>query len=422
MRKLATVEVILDVQPIENANRIEVAKIRGWKVVVRKGEFQPGDICVYFEVDSVLPEDERFKFLADSWNERMQGYRLKTRRMRGQISQGLAMPVSTFPEIEEPKAKVGEDVTELLGVRLYEPPRSPDSELQAAGSFPSFVPKTDEERVQNVNVKDLVKALDAVYGYDGMAYTTSSQDIDLTNLFIDQGTEMVKGGPHSEDPMIAGSTYFVTEKLDGTSFTCFIREGEWGLCSRNRMLKYEPGFDNKYARIIDKHNLKEKMFDFVENHDKYAPYGYPKNFVIQGELCGPGIQKNKHKLQEEELFVFSIFDIDQQEYVAIDTQLQMVNLFGLNSVPFRTITPTPFVIHLLLKDRGLFQNAFSDPEVLVETGLTAELRNPNSNKSSLADTIPEGEVYRPFWSIPREAKAALTFKVINNEFLLENGE
>lgn len=120
MRKLASIQRIWKIEPIEGADRIELAHVLGWQCVVNKGQFQPMDIAVYFEIDSFLPVRDVFEFMRSSSYKKTdimgEGFRLRTMRFRGQISQGLLLPVSQFPEIPK-NADVGDDVTELLGVR-----------------------------------------------------------------------------------------------------------------------------------------------------------------------------------------------------------------------------------------------------------------------------------------------------------------
>jgi RNA ligase (TIGR02306 family) len=152
MRKLATIATIDEVLPIEGADRIERVRVRGWWCVSRKGEFKVGDKAVYFETDSFLPVIPEFEFLSKGSSpkkmivggEEKQGYRLKTVFLRKQISQGLALPVSTFPKVAD--KPVGEDVSADIGVLLYEPPMDVSLAGEAVGALPGIIPKTDEER------------------------------------------------------------------------------------------------------------------------------------------------------------------------------------------------------------------------------------------------------------------------------------
>lgn len=193
MRQLATIQQISDVQPIPGADAIEKIRIGGWWCVAKKGEFSIGDPCVYFEIDSLLPYGvPQFEFLAArsravtialDGGETATGYRLRTVRLRGQISQGLALPVSAFG-----LGGATGDVSELLGIHKWEPPISKQMAAMTYGPFPAFIPKTDEERVQNLG--------DTVARH-------------------------------------VGETFYVTEKLDGCSVTIYRTAERIGVCSRN---------------------------------------------------------------------------------------------------------------------------------------------------------------------------------------------
>lgn len=146
-RKLATIRKISEIKPIEGADKIELAIIDGWQCVVKKNEFNVGDTCIYCEIDSFLPIKPEFEFLRTSSYKKMgdiEGFRLKTIRMKGQISQGLVLPISVLPE--GPYCN-DLDVTEILGIKLYEAPVLAQLQGQMRGNFPHFISKTDEERV-----------------------------------------------------------------------------------------------------------------------------------------------------------------------------------------------------------------------------------------------------------------------------------
>ena len=141
MRKLASIQVVNEIRPIENADAIECVVILGWTVVAKKGEFKVGDKCVFFEIDSILPNEEKYSFL--DYKEEYNGYRLKTVRLRGQLSQGLALPINIFDIPED--IEVGTDLTEQLKIRKYEPP-IPEETGAKSSSRVWEIPKTDEER------------------------------------------------------------------------------------------------------------------------------------------------------------------------------------------------------------------------------------------------------------------------------------
>ena len=274
-RKLASVVKIADIQPIAGADAIVVATVRGWKVVVKKDEFKVGDLAVYFEIDSFLPIRPQFEFLRKSSYKRMgsvEGFRLKTIRLRGQISQGLLTPI---PEgISNPKE--GDDLTEALDVVKYEPPIPAQLAGKIKGTFPSFIPKTEEIRIQN---------FESEVGFSPV-----------------------------------GERAYVTEKLDGTSFTCYFNNGVFGVCGRNWELSETS--DNSLWRMANVLQLKEKM----------TKHG--KNIALQGELIGAGINGNLYGLSDHKLYFFTGYDIDkgrrmffdELEWVLFGLQLQMVPL------------------------------------------------------------------------------------------------
>jgi RNA ligase (TIGR02306 family) len=272
-RKLASVVKIVEIQPIPGADAIVVATVKGWKVVVKVNEYKVGDLAVYYEIDSFLPIRPQFEFLRKSSYKRMgssEGFRLKTIRLRGQISQGLLTPI---PEgISNPKE--GDDLTEALDIVKYEPPIPAQLAGKIKGTFPSFIPKTDEIRIQN---------FESEVGFSP-----------------------------------AGERAYVTEKLDGTSFTCYFNNGVFGVCGRNWELTETS--DNSLWRMANVLQLKEKM----------TKHG--KNIALQGELIGAGINGNLYGLSDHKLFFFTGYDIDkgrrmffdELEWVLFGLQLQMV--------------------------------------------------------------------------------------------------
>jgi len=274
-RKLASVVKIIDIQPIPGADAIVVATVKGWKVVVKVNEYKVGDLAVYYEIDSFLPIRPQFEFLRKSSYKRMgssEGFRLKTIRLRGQISQGLLTPI---PEgISNPRE--GDDLTEALDIVKYEPPIPAQLAGKIKGTFPSFIPKTDEIRIQN---------FESEVGFSPV-----------------------------------GERAYVTEKLDGTSFTCYFNNGVFGVCGRNWELSETS--DNSLWRMANVLQLKEKM----------TKHG--KNIALQGELVGAGINGNLYGLSDHKLYFFTGYDIDkgrrmffdELEWVLFGLQLQMVPL------------------------------------------------------------------------------------------------
>src|SRR5439155_12763350 len=222
MRKLASIQTVNAVEPIPNADAIEKVRVLGWWVVAKKGDHKPGDKLVYCEIDSLLPERPEFEFLRPSSFKPAQtdasgatvlpaGFRIKTVKLRGQVSQGICFPLSLLPS--GAATEEGTDVTELLNVRKWEPPIPIGMGGKVKGQFPGFLPKTDETRVQ---------VLESVLARH------------------------------------RGRTFYVTEKLDGTSFTAFLRQGEFGICSRNLWMD-ESDESNVLVRLASGLRLEEKL-------------------------------------------------------------------------------------------------------------------------------------------------------------------
>ena len=260
MRLLVTRRTIEDIQPIKGADMIERVTIDGWHCVSKKGEFAVNDDCIYFEIDSFLPaSDERFEFLMKQSRtfEDNLGHRLRTVRLRKQISQGLAMPVGLFPELVGVSNE--DDMASLIGVVKYEPPVPACIAGEVVGGFPSFIPKTDEERAQNI----------------------------VDEIFIEN----------------EGAVYEVSVKLDGTSMTAFLNEDEVGVCMRNYQLKInEANSHNTLVKIATSGLL-----------DKLREIG--RNMAVQGEVMGEGIQKNRESLKGHHFYVYNIYDIDAKRYL-----------------------------------------------------------------------------------------------------------
>lgn len=280
-RKLASIQIIDDIQPIVGADFIEVASVKGWKLVVKKGEFRISDASIYCEIDSFLPIKDEFEFLRKSSYKKMgelEGFRLRTVKLKGQISQGLLLPMILLKDKiykdQYNSLQVGDDVAEALGIFKYERPIPAELSGVMKGSFPNFIPKTDEERIQN-----------------------------LTDVYSN----------------FKKSVFSVTEKLDGSSTTYYVNNGVFGVCSRNiELVENETNTFWKQARLM---NLEEKLL------------ATGKNISIQGELIGENVQSNPYKLKGQKIMFFNAFDIDEQLYFETSDFISLINQLGLETVP-----------------------------------------------------------------------------------------
>ena len=347
MRKLASIQKIKGIHPIEGADRIELAKVLGWQCVVNKGQFQPGDLCVYFEVDSFLPIDPAYEFLrSNSYkkNDYMgEGFRLRTMKFRGQISQGLALPVGTL--IKTP-VQEGDDVTELLNVKEWSMPEVVGNAGIMIGSRPDFIAKTDETRIQSAP--------------------------ELLEEF-------------------RGLPFYITTKCDGSSHSIGIREDStFHMTGHNFEFKDEPGTSG-FVDLIRERGFEEKMREYMEDN-------HISCMVVQGELCGEGIQKNRMKLPKPEWFIFTVYE--DHKRCGLGEIEKVVAYIGGVMVP--------------LEETGdNLLDYYPDEAALLKR---AEGNYPNGGKK-------EGIVIRPITPVHSHTlSGSLSMKVINNQYLLKNEE
>ena len=353
MRKLASIQTVNAVEPIPGADAIERIRVLGWWVVVKKGEHRVGDRVVYCEIDSLLPERPEFEFLRAGSFKPAQvdeagaevlpaGFRIRTVKLRGQVSQGICFPPSILPP--DAPADEGADVTELLGVRKWEPPVPFGMAGKVKGPFPAFLPKTDEVRVQSLEA------------------------------MLERRR---------------GETLHVTEKLDGTSFTAFVRDGVFGVCSRNLWMD-EADPTNIHARVARAIGLEEKL--------RAARESLGRDVAVQAELIGPGVQKNKYGLAALALRVYNVLDLDALRLLDRAEALALLDAVGLEPVP---------QLGTIVLDHTVDQ--------LVAFAEGVSVLNPKTQR--------EGIVLRPAVEEPdADVGGRFSFKVVNPKFLLKYDE
>lgn len=331
-RKLASIQRILKLDPIPDADTIEKATILGWSLVVKKGEYKVNDLCVYCEVDSILPTRPEFEFL----RPRSSNLRIKTIRLRKQVSQGIAFPLSILPVVTLLGVDEGDDVTDVLGITKWEPQIPAVLQGKVRGNFPGFLCKTDETRIQAV------------------------PDV------------LVR---HRNKP------FYITEKVDGSSMTVYLHEGVFGVCSRNLDLIEDD--TNAFWKVARELNLEDKLRSLDGSE-----------WCLQGELVGPGVQKNKYGLGELHFFVFNVYNIATSQYVDFAEFMKIILQLGLEHVPLLEWS------HVLVEDIPS----------LVAFANSASTLNPK--------VLREGVVFRPKLEERDEELGRLSFKIINPEFLL----
>jgi RNA ligase (TIGR02306 family) len=341
LRKLASIKPITYIKPIEGADAIECAIVDGgWPVVVKKGEYKVGDIAIYLEIDSWVPH-ELAPFLSKGQEPReyngVKGERLRTVKLRGQVSQGLLLPIElTFWR------DIGTDLTESLGIQKWEPPIPAQLQGTMKGNFPHFIPKTDQERCQNLR----------------------------REIFEEHKDEI----------------YEVTVKLDGSSTTIYVKDGEVGVCSRNIDLKETEG--NSFWKAARDQNIIEPLLELCkEKGEEYA---------IQGELIGESIQGNPEKLQGQRFYLFDIYSITCSQYLKTGERYSILDKLKRMGVD---------VEHVPIVDVDVrVAQAYDSIDDLLEFAEGPSL-NPQTKR--------EGLVFKSW-------ESDFTFKAIANSYLLKH--
>ncbi|MCR5112078.1 MAG: 2'-5' RNA ligase [Ruminococcus sp.] len=307
-RKLASIQRIWKTEPIEGADRIELAYVLGWQCVVNKGQFKPMDLAVYFEIDSFLPIRPEYEFMRASSYKNTdimgEGFRLTTQKFRGQVSQGLLLPVSKFPEIPA-DIGLGADVSEILGVRKWEIEERATSGGTIIGNLPICIPHTDETRVQ-------------------------------------AEPELIKE--------FAGLEYYISTKMDGSSHSIGIDQDGFHVTGHN--YEYKDDGNSDFYKLVNERGYKEKLEGFK------AKEGID-TITVQGELCAPGIQQNRLKLKKPEWYVFTV--IENGKRVGLERMLEICRELEFTTVPIEEVDTDlpakyPTVEALLARADGSYPN------------------------------------------------------------------
>lgn len=412
-RKLVTIRKVNAVDPIENADAIEVATVDGWQVVIKKGEFIPGDYCVFFEIDSFLPaNDERFAFLARNGTKKDENgvdrIRLRSVKLRGQISQGLALPVKQFrdeiwaiydtalpwagiPTDDDIMLHLSGTIKELedsrngieqyLNITKYERPDERNGgtgagKAKVAGNFPIVVPKTDEDRIQNVFGK-FKETMQGVPFRKSLKLDGSSQTIAFfsnPDFFVEK----------VDDEVVAWNAE--TGEIEVTEIKPYPFQWESSqvvVCSRNLALKYDES--TAFWKAALKDDIPARLKQYCEEHNR--------QLALQGECIGPGIQGNREELEEHEFFCFRIWDVDNQNFLDDADFLEVTSILGIKIVP-----------------QGEIVNFFDVYDTINDALKSAE-------HASMVHPIAEGDVWK---STVKVNGQTVHFKVINNEYLLKS--
>ncbi len=267
--KLASIELLHDLRPHPNADKLELAKVLEWPVVVKKGEYKEGDKVIFIYPDTVAPQTEYFKFLEPK------KYRVNKIRLRKELSYGLVCPLAAFTFDESPyNLDIGTDISNTIGVTKYEKPIDPSINGEAKSNFPtSIISITDED-----------------------------------NFLSNKACERE----------FAGLDCVAQLKMDGSSGTLIYLNGEIKVCSRRLELKEG---NNAWWNILNKYDLINKV----------KTLGF--DVAIQFEVCGPKINGNELRLSDFDLFVFNIKNLNTGTFYGINDILKICNLLGVKTPP-----------------------------------------------------------------------------------------
>ena len=327
-RKMATIRQIAEVKSIPDADKIVAYRVDGWWVVDQKDKYQVGDLVVYVEPDAWVPNNIA-PFLSKGKEPRefngIKGEKLRTIKLKKQLSQGLILDLSVLGQPHEifsvSEGCIGADVSSDLCIQKYEPPIPAQLRGQVRGNFPALIPKTDAERIQNVSNWDRIQ-------YD---------------------------------------EYEVTEKLHGTSATFYLdTEGEFHVCSRNLDLKFEE--NNTYWKTAIQYDIEKKL-------RQAEAFGC----AIQGEIIGQGINGNQYGLPSTELYVFNVYSVQLGSYFPSRIRKQFVEEeLGLQHVPVLNVQTKGKTVQEILQEadgkslingsdrEGFVLKSMTKPDVIIK--------------------------------------------------------
>ena len=365
-RKLARVEKIEWIRPIEDADQIELCGVLGWQcVITKKDKFKEGDKIIYIEVDSVLPEKPEFEFL------RSRNFRIKTIKLKKQLSQGLVLPLP----IEWKHYDIGTDLTENLGIVKYLSP-SEQSELKR---------EIDKIKLEKNKFKKFMMR----YSWFRKLFLSRTKKLGFPYWVSKTDEERLQNIPYVLE-QFKGRKCYITEKIDYQSVTF---TGKMITRFNGILGKLLP---KKYKFIVCSRNLvnNDKSSLYWKIAEKYKIEAILKKhptLSIQGEQGDINVQKNKYKINEPTLWVFNIIDHENNYHFNDDEIVEFCSNNGL--------TPVPLI----------------SKEVISDTDVNNWIERSKGYSSLNKNTLREGIVVR----VTENGKKDLSFKVINPDFLLK---
>lgn len=428
-RKLASIQKITELRSIEGADFIEEAIVGGWHAIVKKDDFQVGDLAVYLEIDSVLnPELDWVKEYALFMEKRK--WRVKTMKFRGVLSQGLLLPLDVLPNYIATfnRYKFNRDVDKNEGLHMPQSFKegnivskipveqdAPDDMVPVVLSYLErinddsvaftfdrsaifYVPADSVTEIEPYEIKEDVEVTDvlSIEKYSppefsgGSGFASGQSKGNFPSYLVPKTDETRIQSCLKCLEELNGKPYYISVKCDGTSGTwLYIDEDDFAACSRNTMKKDDETC--VYWKMARKYDIAAKLKDFTWN-------GTKKRIACQAEVVGPSIQKNRLGLKEVDMAVFNIYDVDKQRYMDYADFIAICDQLELPTVP------------------------------ILEVGESFDYSLEDLLEKAAAATYPEskfpieGIVIRPLTEMYSEKlKGRLSFKAINNVFLSKTG-
>ena len=378
MRELAHIERIAAINPIEGADRVELATVLGWRVMVRKGQFKVGDLGVYIEIDSKCPETETFAFLEPKH------YAVKTQKyFKGTVlSQGLLMSLEDVG-IDPATAEEGQGVTDRLGVTYYEP----QDNVRKAPSVDKY--KKMSQRHPKIFSKPWARWLMRREWGKRLMFVFFGRKKDKKNGWPEWVTKSDEIRCQNIPWVVEDKQpWVITEKIDGTSATYSMKRGrrknEFYVCSRNVVQEDESQqsyYDsNVYWEIAKKYNIEQVLTDMLK---KYANAEW---ITIQGEIYGSGIQKRDYSLKGHDFAAFNLVMSHTGRWPTVDMKTEL----GLHNIPSVPVLNTRYVLPDTVDELLDFAGGFS----------------------TLDDGMREGLVFR-------SQDGQRSFKAVSNDYIIK---
>lgn len=362
MRKLASIQIISNISPIKGKDRVVLAQVEGWQVIITK-DFNVGDKIIFCEIDSILPPKPEFEFL------KSKNYRIKTMKMGGVLSQGIIFPMSILPKGEY---NIGDDVTSIIGITQYETTMDKDDNIVQSTTkkvkhYPQFLIKMSWFRKLMLPKKQNK-------GFPNFISQTDETRIQNAPFYLDMACNWV-----------------ATEKVDGQSgsFTLerikpkfFWQKERFDFAVCSRKLRKWTEDNSSYWSVAKRYNIESVLHQLIGDNDWVA---------IQGECVASDVQGNKYSVTIPDLYVFNL--IYPSGRVDSLKAKEIVNNLGLKFVPI--VEPNAHI-------KGMTVN-----EVLDYATGKSQLRTDNG--------LREGVVFRS-----QDGKQS--FKAVSPKFLMKYDE